>query len=74
MLDVALQFLFSRRELRKKKGYLDERKKLLELGSKDEQIENGAIEQINSELVIIGSKVDKINSDKDKAMDKKTRK
>ncbi|MCW6159071.1 MAG: chromosome segregation protein SMC [Thermoplasmatales archaeon] len=60
-------------QLRKKKGYLDERKKLLELGSKDEQIENSAIEQINSELVTIGSKADKINSDKDKAMDKKTR-
>jgi len=44
------------RSAEEKKGYLDERKKLLELGTKDEQIENGAIEQINSELEIIGSR------------------
>ncbi len=60
-------------QLRKKKGYLEERKKLLEIGANDEHTENGAIEQINSELVSIGAQIDKINAEKDKAMDKKTR-
>ncbi|MCL5789630.1 MAG: AAA family ATPase [Candidatus Thermoplasmatota archaeon] len=60
-------------QLRKKKAYLDERKKLLEIGHNDEMAENAAIEQINSELESINAKIEKINAEKDKAMDKKTR-
>jgi chromosome segregation protein len=60
-------------QLRKKKGYLDERRKLLEIGTKDEQAETGAIDQINSELVSINSQIEKLNTEKDRAMDKKTR-
>ncbi len=60
-------------QLRKKKSYLDDRKKLLELGTRDEEGENAAIAQINSELVTINSEIEKINADKDKAMDKRAR-
>jgi chromosome segregation protein len=60
-------------QLRKKKGYLDDRKKLLEIGTSDEKAENSAIEQINSELISINAQIDKINAEKDRAMDKKTR-
>ena len=60
-------------QLRKKKGYLEERKKLLELGTNDEKAENGAIAQINSELDSISKQIEKLNGEKDKTMDKKTR-
>lgn len=60
-------------QMRKKKGYLEERKKLLELGTADERAENSAIDQINSELVALNNRIEKLNSEKDKAMDKKTR-
>jgi chromosome segregation protein len=60
-------------QMRKKKGYLEERKKLLELGTADERAENSAIDQINSELAALNNRIEKLNSEKDKAMDKKTR-
>jgi chromosome segregation protein len=60
-------------QVRKKKMYLEDRKKLLEIGSNDERAENAAIEQINSELSSINLQVDKLNAEKDRAMDKKTR-
>ncbi len=60
-------------QLRKKRAYLDERKKLLELGSNDEKVENAAIAQINSELSSLNNDMDKLNAEKDRAMDKKTR-
>ncbi len=71
------QIVNSKKELeeqvRKKKMYLEDRKKLLEIGSNDERAENAAIEQINSELSSINLQVDRLNAEKDRAMDKKTR-
>ncbi|MEM0134201.1 MAG: chromosome segregation protein SMC, partial [Thermoplasmatales archaeon] len=60
-------------QFRKKKGYLEERKKLLEIGSGEEKVENSAIDQINSELTSINNRIEKLNAEKDRSMDKKTR-